>query len=490
MFNFFQYFVRPFMNLIRPSCMNIKLSSSFAILLFGFVFAFIMYFLRSLIDANPIVADGYQNLSTAKNILDHFVFSSAETDGLSPSADMVREPAWPFLNAIYLYFLSLDYSLAILATEFSNYFKFFTLVLYALIGSACCCWIFIKTKKLTFVFFVLALFLLIYGTTPRLINNYNNEALATLFLLTSSILYSEAILIKNGKKGGAVLSALLGLVIGLLALTKAQYLFICVPMFFVFFYFNRKNTLLAITIFIMVVSPWIFRNYQLFNQLAIAERGKTVATVRVVLTSEPSSEERMCMAYAFTHPFLQHYLNKTLGINNSDFDRGNKCQRLNRETCFDMGTKKVKCSAFAEDASLQYLSNIQLFYKAYHAGQEMEKGKLNFFDFFRPSSQFIITYIKTFPLFAWRGMSFSDFPVVAIIISISTLLLLFTRYWSFSLLGTSSWFFHVALTHNIPRYHATLFPIMIISFVLLIYLGLINSKYSVMKKLFNFKFNK
>lgn len=235
------------------------------------------------------------------------------------------------------------------------------------------------------------------------------------------------------------------------------------------------------------MSPWIFRNYEQFNEPAIAKRGKTVAAVRVILTSEPTFEEQLCMTYAFTHPSLQHYVEKSLRINNSDFIRGGKCQRLNREICFDMGTQKVKCSPFPEDqVSSDYSSKIQLFYKGVHAGQQIELGNLAFVDFLNPGPEFFIRYIKTFPLFAWRGVGFSDYPLVAIMISISAIVLLLTRYWSVSLLCVSSYLFHVALTHNIPRYHATLFPIMIISFVFLVYLGLIKYKsLSGFKNLFN-----
>ena len=81
------------------------------------------------------------------------------------------------------------------------------------------------------------------------------------------------------------------------------------------------------------------------------------------------------------------------------------------------------------------------------------------------------------PLFAWRGMGFSDYPFIAILLSISPIILLATRYWSFSLLCVSSWMFHIALTHNIPRYHATLFPIMIVSLMFLFHLLLIKFKF-------------
>lgn len=170
----------------------------YAIALFGVVFFIFLFFMGSLIDGNSIVADGYQNLSVAKNIVDHSVFSSGETGGRAPTPDMLREPAWPFLTAIFIYIFSLDYPTGVLASEFSSYFKYLNLSLYALIASVASCWVYLKTKQVIFGLFCFSLFLLIYGTTPRLINNFNNEALATLFLLAGSILFYKAVQARAG----------------------------------------------------------------------------------------------------------------------------------------------------------------------------------------------------------------------------------------------------------------------------------------------------
>ena len=385
---------------------------------------------------------------------------------------MFREPAWPFLVAIFLHILSFDFPTRILASEFSTHFKCLNLFLYALVISISCWWIYLRTKKLIFSLLALSMFILIYGTTPRLINNFNNEALATLFLLVSSTLFYRII----SGRGEAWASALLGLMLGLLALTKAQYLFIGAPLILFLLFFSRKCFALTLAALFIVLSPWIYRNYNLFNEPAIAVRGKTVAAVRVILTSEPTSQEQLCMVYAFTHPLLQHHLEKVLAINYADFEKGGKCQRLNRETCFDMGIVKVKCTPFPEDLLPEYSSRIQLFYKGLYAGQQIEKDELQFADIFDLNLEYFAKYIKTFPLFVWRGMGFSGYPFISIIISFSALLLLLTRYWSFSLLCVSSWLFHIAMTHNIPRYHAILFPVMILSFSLLIHLGEIKFK--------------
>lgn len=50
-------------------------------------FAFLL-FLGFLVDGNLIVADGCQNLSAAKNIVEHSIFSSVEISGSSPTPDV------------------------------------------------------------------------------------------------------------------------------------------------------------------------------------------------------------------------------------------------------------------------------------------------------------------------------------------------------------------------------------------------------------------
>ena len=110
------------------------------------------------------------------------------------------------------------------------------------------------------------------------------------------------------------LSFLFGATIGILALSKAKFLYICVPALLVLSLQNNRKGFLALVAIIMVVSPWIYRNYSSFDKVAISDRGKTVLAVRTILTSEPTGGERLCMVYAFTHPKLQRYLSLSSGL--------------------------------------------------------------------------------------------------------------------------------------------------------------------------------
>lgn len=444
--------------LSKGGALGILFLSTF--LIFGFLFNFI--------DSNPIVGDGFQNLSIAKNIVSHFSFSA----GGSENPDMAREPAWPALTGLVIYFASLtSVPVDLLATTFSYVFKYTNILIYALSIGVAASYVFFKTRSVAFFVVFLVLALSIYGTIPRLINNFNNEALATLLVLVNSILLHEII------KGRLIDSkyyapVFLGISLGILALTKAQFLYICLPVFFVLFYDNKKKSFITFVALLIVVTPWLYRNYTLFGEPAIAKRGKTVAAVRIILTSEPTSQERLCLAFAFSHPVLQPSLESLLGINKLDFSQGGKCQRINREICFDMGTIKVKCAPFQEDISKSdYASKIQYFYKGYSAGQLIEKNQLSLNDIAVFDIKFVQNYLETLPLFAWRGFGFSDYPLLSLIISFSIFGLLFTQYWPFALLCVSSQLFHIFLTHNIPRYHAVEFPVLASSAIYLLWLS-------------------
>lgn len=208
----------------------------------------------------------------------------------------------------------------------------------------------------------------------------------------------------------------------------------------------------------------MLRNDILFHKYTIAERGKIVASVRYIMTVEPGSSEYPCMAYAFLAPNLRPLAHVVTAITLDDFQRNGRCERFNREICYDMGTHKIPCSAFAEDASpsVAWNSKIQYFYRGYAAGEAMEKGNLSFQDLGGFNVDTLAKYFKTLPIFTLRGLGFSDYPLLIIVMALCMLVTLRTPLWPFSLLAIFSHLFHVMATHNIPRYHGVEIPIMVI----------------------------
>ena len=443
-----------------------KIAGIASLLLLLFCVLFVS--LDSLIDGNPIQADGVQNLLIGKNLVNHYTFSLENSD--CPAPDMFREPVWPAITGTVIHALSLEsIPVDLLSTSYSHVFKFINVIIYSLTIYISSLYILLKTRKIKFIFIFIVLSLAIYETTPRLINNYNNESLATLLTVVCSILLHETI---NAKLNYInKLPVLLGVSFGLLALTKSQFLFISIPVFFVLFCVDRKRAIMVTVSSIIVLTPWMYRNFSSFNKFSISDRGKIVAAIRTIMTSESTTQEHWCMAFAFTHPAWQGALGSILDINKSDFSQGGKCQKLNRETCFDMGTVKVECAPFPIDISeSNWDSKIQYFYKGYLAGQMIESNTLKFNEIFVFNSEFVKKYFNTLPLFAWRGFGFSNYPSLSIILSLSIFALAFTRYWPLALLCISSQLFHILLTHNIPRYHAIEIPVQVLSVTFLLFL--------------------
>jgi len=422
------------------------------------------FILQRQITADPIVGDGYQNLVTASNLAQLGVFSS--TPGGTP--DMLREPGWPWLLSLFIKASPLrEASVAQLASDYAAVLKWMNVTLYALMSGVLAAYVFLRLRSLSAAAMAVLLGLLLYATTPRLINYLNNEALATLLLLLASILFHEVI---RGRCSSSlfVWPLVLGALWGCLALSKAQFLYICILPLLVLGYFQRTKFAMAVLGFALLVSPWLVRNETLFDQPSLAVRGKAVLAVRLALTVEPTRKERSCMFFAFTHPALQHYLKGMWGITAEDFQQGGRCQRLNRELCFDMGEKKVSCAPFREDlANGDWQSKVQYFYRGYALGSLIDAGQLRFSDAIHIDTSMLRNYLETLPLFFWRGLGVSGFPWLALGLFLAEGLLLFTSRWPLALLSVSAHAFHVLLTHNMPRYHALEYPIMALSAVCL-----------------------
>ena len=420
-----------------------------------------LFILISLINKNPIIGDGKENLTIATNLMIHGTFSSL--GGASPQPDMKREPAWPVLTASLLILTGLDHiEPEILATQNSTFFKFinatFLALLVGLVGVLAGYFSQrpLLAQGIAFIISITAL-----TTLPRLVNYFNNDPLAMLLLTISSALTFFA------SRGGRYSAIALGLSLGLLALTKAQFLYISFIPIFVICIFCKKQAIYALLIFSLIVTPWVVRNTITFGEPAISKRGETVLAVRMVMVAEHRQSELSCMAFAFTHPEWRDKIGSLLKIGIEDFKEGGTCERFNREIGFDMGIEKVTADAFPSDIAAtnahDWTKAVQYFFRGYIAGGEIEANQLKLANIASLSFENVMRYIQTLPLFAWRGVSFSGFPFLGLFLSISMFSLAFTRLWPFAILGISTHVFHTLLTHNIPRYHIIELGIMIVA---------------------------
>lgn len=450
--------------------MNIKkvVDSPSGSVISGFVAAMISLFvLASLINSGPIIADGKENLTTASNLIRYGIFSSAH-DNEAPLPDMKREPAWPTLTAGLLLLNGL-YQIEPdkLATQHQVLFKEMNAVFLALVvGFASgLAWFWARRRLLAWII-ALVLALAALTTMPRLVNYFNNEPLAMLLVLAASALTFFA---SRGTWRSAVS---LGLALGLLALTKAQFLYIAFIPIIALGFMSKKQAGIALLVFALVVTPWLARNTFTFGKPAISERGKIVAAVRMIMVTEHRQSERACMAFAFTHPSWRDQIGEVLGISRQHFNQGARCERFNREICFDMGAERVGCAPFPEDHTAMikgaWRKAVQYFFRGMAAGQEIEANRIRFTDIAPLTFENIVRYLQTLPLFAWRGMGFSAFPWLSILFTIAAFALIFTRLWPCAVLVLSTHLFHLLFTHNIPRYHAIELGLMIFAMAYLL----------------------
>jgi len=418
-----------------------------------------LFVLASLINSSSIVWDGKENLTAASNLIRYGVFSVAHDS--TPSPDMKREPAWPTLTAGLLLLTRLhQIEPDLLAIRHQALFKGMNAVFLALVVglTSGLAWFWARRPATAWII-SLMLALTALATTPRLVNYFNNEPLAMLLLLVASALTLFA---SNGAWRSAIS---LGLALGLLALTKAQFLYIAFVPIVALGFISKKQAGFALLAFTLVVTPWIIRNTVTFAKPAISERGKTVAAVRMIMVTEYRQSEYACMAFAFTHPKWREKVGGMLGITLQDFNRNARCERFNRDAGFDMGLEKVSRTFFPEDIAAlsegDWRKAVQCRVKGRVIGLEIEANRLRFTDITTLSLENMVRYVQTLPLFAWRGMGFSAFPWLSILLTISAFSLIFTRLWPLAVLALSSHLFHLLFTHNIPRFHAIELGVMI-----------------------------
>jgi 4-amino-4-deoxy-L-arabinose transferase-like glycosyltransferase len=385
---------------------------------------------------------------------------------------MKREPVWPTLTAGLLLLTGLhQIEPEQLATRHQTLFKGMNAVFLALVVGLTSGLVWLLTRKPALAWVIsLILALAALTTTPRIVNYFNNDPLAMLLLLAASALTFFA------SKGTWRSAISLGLALGFLALTKAQFLYIAFIPIFALGFISKKQAGLALLVFAIVVTPWLARNTITFGKPAISERGKIVAAVRMIMVAEHRPSERACMIFAFTHPQWRKQIGEVLGIGRQDFNQGARCQRFNRELCFDMGIERVECTYFPGDVPLwtrgDWRKSIQYAYRGMTAGLEIEANMLKFSDIAPLTLDNIGRYIRTLPLFAWRGMGFTAFPWLSILLTISVFFLIFTRLWPIALLSLSSNLFHILFTHNVPRYHVFELGVMIFAMAYLLDMAL------------------
>jgi len=315
------------------------------------------------------------------------------------------------------------------------------------------------------------------GLRPLLVDSLMAELPATALLLTTGALLVAAV---RARSSGYFVLA--GLSFGLLALTKAAFLYVFVGFALVLLAvallklrgpelkagLGRVAVLAAV--FGAVVAPWMARNYVQLGDFQLAERGGVVLYLRALKNGMSADEYRGAIYFWAPKP-LQPMLASMLGISASDFQRGGRLQRLNRLPDADFYRDDIAAwraakpdeaitfirKALAEQLRLQQLAEASG--SAQPADVVLQQRAIGMI------AEDPARHLATTPLFLWRG-AFFPLPVLLVALAYAV----WRRDYAFGVfvlpgLGTIAFF--GLLTHFLPRYSVPVLPLAVVAVLVL-----------------------
>ena len=248
------------------------------------IIVFLCWALDSALTEAPISSDARQNLQAAYNICTWGVFSTKSGTLHKPTINYYREPLHPFIGSFFLLYykyhaehlIDNDFAQGTYARLVKRVNLFWAF--WVLLGSGVLSMVMLKNK----LFSVLVV-LLVYACflrNPEYIDTFLSEIPTAALLLWTSIVF---ILCVRGHSPALFLVA--GMLLGLLALTKAVFLYIALlivmGMSTYFFlalarrFLKLKSACLALFILglLLTAGPWVLRNKLNFDGFEISSRG-------------------------------------------------------------------------------------------------------------------------------------------------------------------------------------------------------------------------
>ena len=172
------------------------------------------------------------------------------------------------------------------------------------------------------------------GTAAEGVNDLYTELPGAALMTFASLLACLAV-----SRHKAWLMVAAGLCFGVLTLTKAATLYIFAGVILVLAASYARGAdrpqrvprlaLLGLQVaaFMVVVAPWIARNYEAFGKAQISDRGGLVLYTRALMDQVNSVEYRGSF-YVWARPRLQPYVGSVLGFSARDLDPGGRLERL------------------------------------------------------------------------------------------------------------------------------------------------------------------
>lgn len=280
------------------------------------------------ISERPIYGDGVGQLRAAYNLFTHHVF--AEQLGSPPVPDNFIEPLSAFVNSLYFRVLSGSGvgpmafedlhrgSLVYLAKQIN--------LLWVLVGQlALAVFVYAKTQKLWLAAAVVLLAHVFFFGSYRVVDTYYTELQGGVLLLLASMALDQLF-----AQWGWRSSLMSGVLLALLALTKASFYYINLVVLLVVAgalmlgarWYHRITVkragalaLLVVLSYAAVLGPWMARNHALFGSAAVSDRGGIVLYIRATknqMTAEeirgafylygPSVYQRLGAKWAYARP--------------------------------------------------------------------------------------------------------------------------------------------------------------------------------------------
>ncbi len=456
-----------------------------------------------------IVGDAIQNLRAAHNIYLHNTFSHRDGDDLIPTN--FREPLPPFVTGAYLKLASLNggqWSFEQLrSSELSRLVKLSNLI-WVFLGLLAT-WLLAQHLLRSHFAAMLVTGFVFWFTfhTPRLVDTlYTELPAATLLLWTAYALLMAT------QRRSLLLFLAAGLLLGLLTLTKAAFLFVgavAIPLIGVLLLLSGKTSraswlrggvLPSLTMLVglsVLVAPWMVRNHLLLGDLEISQRAAVVYG-RAVL-NQMSAEEIKGVFYLYgPHLYQRIVAGTTLADLGDDFERGGRWQRLNRgASTFALSDREARHAGRPENA-VSFHHFVSAEGVAFHR-QLKESGHPNpdaaTNDHFRDQGMRMILeqpgrhLMMSVPFF-WKGFwSFRHVHIpfapvhwqqeIVEIVNLLSGLALFGLFvlgvlrlrldWvAVTLLPVGMLLLHALFTHNIPRYSVAAHPLMLLALAVVV----------------------
>lgn len=454
---------------------------------------------HEVISGDPVQSDARQNLSMAYNLYASGNLSRAEDAPFVPTN--YREPLPPTVTAAFLA-LSADIHLplalqGLFEGEGARLVKRVNVVWIGLglVG----CWVLtylMCRRHWVSLVAVLAAYLFFFSAKVTADTLYTELPAAVLLVWTAVVLvwlsYSNRLWP----------SALSGLLLGMLALTKAVFLYVFLALlpFLVLYYVLARRDLkistrwIAMTLFslcfLITVGSWMVRNKVVLDRFEISQRGGIVLLVRAL--KDGMSTDEVAGAYWLWGPALYKRLvrGSPWGFSDTDFALGGRFQRLNR----DIGKGDGEAETTTDP------QRVVSFYKQARAGRRQLQGEFIAArrehpdnaadDLLRARAVEMIVaapgaHLAMTPLFLWRGiwcfpdvqLPFNAGGYQGYVINAVNAVAYLSLFGVFAFGLARRRYDLVAMTvvslgmlacgalfsHNIPRYSAPAIPIMLIS---------------------------